>query len=329
MKKIGWLHPIDASDQWDGFNEAGIEHFSGNPIRHVAREVNQNSLDSRDETTQKPVRVCLRKHLIKVSDIPNVKELRATFALCLEASQSESAKAKQFFVSGLKELSKTTISVLEISDFNTKGIKGPAKNGSPYYAFMKAKGQSKKSSETAAGSFGIGKFAPYAVSKLRTVFVSTVFVDEDKQYKQLSQGKTIVMSHDSADGERHQGIGFWGVKEKCHPVENSNDTLPKWLTRCPAGEKLEDFVGTKLVVLGFDDQPGWQQSLVASIAENFFGAIHDGKLEVDVDGQFDLNSDTIDDLFMNEVLKEQIVNDKNEPEQFLNSHAYHNCLGTL
>jgi hypothetical protein len=33
-KKIGWNHPVDASDQWDGFNEPGIEHFSGSPIPH-------------------------------------------------------------------------------------------------------------------------------------------------------------------------------------------------------------------------------------------------------------------------------------------------------
>lgn len=61
MKKIGWLHPKDASDQWDGFNEPGIEHFSGSPIRHLAREVNQNSLDSHDEDNGGPVRVTLKK----------------------------------------------------------------------------------------------------------------------------------------------------------------------------------------------------------------------------------------------------------------------------
>ena len=45
---IGWHHPIDESDQWDGFNEPGIEHFSGSPITHLAREVNQNSVDSKN-----------------------------------------------------------------------------------------------------------------------------------------------------------------------------------------------------------------------------------------------------------------------------------------
>ncbi len=28
---IGWHHPVDESDQWDGFNEPGMAHFTGNP----------------------------------------------------------------------------------------------------------------------------------------------------------------------------------------------------------------------------------------------------------------------------------------------------------
>lgn len=46
---IGWLHPRDFADQWDGFNEPGVEHFSGQPIQHLAREIVQNSLDAADD----------------------------------------------------------------------------------------------------------------------------------------------------------------------------------------------------------------------------------------------------------------------------------------
>jgi hypothetical protein len=28
---IGWNHPPDQSDQWDGFNDMGMAHFTGNP----------------------------------------------------------------------------------------------------------------------------------------------------------------------------------------------------------------------------------------------------------------------------------------------------------
>ncbi len=32
MSNIGWHHPVDDADQWDGFNDSGIEHFRGNPM---------------------------------------------------------------------------------------------------------------------------------------------------------------------------------------------------------------------------------------------------------------------------------------------------------
>lgn len=140
-KTIGWHHPVDESDQWDGFNEPGMEHFTGSPIQHLAREVNQNALDASDGGI---VEVKIRHHSVKVSEIPDVEELRANLKFCHQASKQESTKAEAFFEGALAELEKPRISVLEISDYNTTGMEGPAENGTPFYAFMKAKGQSRK-----------------------------------------------------------------------------------------------------------------------------------------------------------------------------------------
>lgn len=326
MSKIGWHHPVDESDQWDGFNEPGIEHFSGSPIRSLAREVNQNSLDSHDYDSKKPVRVEIRKHSIPVESIPNLDELITTLSYCANAAENESGKAKAFFETAQKELNGKKLTILEISDFNTKGIKGPSRNGAPFYAFMKAKGQSKKASDTATGSFGIGKFAPYAVSKLRTVFVSTVFEDENGTLSQLTQGKSILMSHDDRKGKRRQGIGFWGVLDKCQPVENEPTVLPAWLTRATSPKEYKKLVGTKLVILGFDDQKGWEENLASSIAENFFGAIKAGKLEVNIENKYQLDAANISNLFDDQSIIDAIQDQKNEPEQYQNSHKYLNCL---
>lgn len=322
----GWIHPVDGSDQWDGFNEPGIEHFSGSPIRHLAREVVQNSLDSHDDSSGRPVKVVFREHVVHTSEIPNLADLIATMTSCLSSAENESPKAKQFFESALKELAKPKIKVLEISDFNTKGMKGPVKNGTPYFAFMKAKGQSKKSSETAAGSFGIGKFAPYSVSKLRTVFVSTVFKDADETVHQYTQGKSILMSHDDEAGNRRQGIGFWGITEKCQPVLGFDTLLPAWIVRSAKSQKADRLIGTKLVILGFDSNKGWEESLAASIVENFFGAIHHGKLEVEIQSKYHIKSTNLVEIFENSDILSVIENEKDEPDQFKNSKAYHDCM---
>lgn len=316
---IGWHHPIDQSDQWDGFNEPGIEHFAGSPITHLAREVNQNSYDS--ATDGLVVKVSMRLIQIETSEIPNLHEFKKTISLCKDASAKESSKAVQFFETAASELSKSKISVLEISDYQTRGMRGPSENGTPFYAFMKAKGQSRKESDTATGSFGIGKFAPYAVSKLRTVFVSTVFEDDKGQFHQLTQGKSILMSHDE-NADRRQGTGFWGVKDRCQPVTGISQDLPGWIQRAKNEYELKNSKGTKLTILGFDTTSGWQESLATSVAENFFGAIHAGKLEVDIDGKYVLDKSSISEFFKNSEVRAVIEKQKNEPEQFDNCSKY-------
>ncbi|QKO21976.1 hypothetical protein [Rhodoferax sp. BAB1] len=321
-KKLGWSHPIDESDQWDGFNEPGIEHFAGNPVRHLAREVNQNSLDSADDGT---VRVEMKLSYAEVKSIPDFEQLKKTIKLCKDAASKESSKAQQFFQGAHEELAKSKIYVLEISDFNTRGMRGPCENGTPYYAFMKAKGQSKKESATATGSFGIGKFAPYSVSKLRTVFVSTVYEETSGAYRQLTQGKSILMSHD--DGKkRRQGTGFWGNTEKCQPVEGVSKEMPAWLQRARTEAALKKSKGTQLSILGFDNVAGWRENLATSVAENFFGAIHEGKLEVNIDGRYSLDKTTISAFLRNKTIREAVEKHKNEPEQFDNCGYYLEAL---
>src|SRR5690606_25321844 len=108
-------------------------------------------------------------------------------------------------------------------------------------------GQSKKPSETSIGSFGIGKFAPYTVSGLRTIFLSTVFQDDAGNLQHYAQGKSILMSHKSGS-RTYRGTGFWGVRKNCQPLVNHESQLPDWLQR--PSDDLEK-TGTTLSILGF------------------------------------------------------------------------------
>lgn len=318
---VGWNHPIDQADQWDGFNESGMQHFAGNPIRHLAREVIQNAIDAGASDS---VFVKIKLHDVLVSSIPHLEELKANINSCNSASNAEGRKAEIFFNQAKLELEKTKIQVLEISDFNTTGMKGPSENGTPFYAFMKAKGQSKKESATATGSYGIGKFAPYTVSKVRTIFLSTVYKDDSGEHVQLTQGKSILMSHD-IDGNRKQGTGFWGVKDKCQPVTGVDKSLPDWISRTGDEADIANCLGSKLSILCFDAQKNWQEILAVSVAENFFAAISDGKLKVDIDGKYILEKSNILDIY-NETNSTHLIplikDQKNEPEQFINSKHY-------
>ena len=45
--RIGWRFPPTNGGQADGFNDPGIAHFNGLPLKSLARETIQNSLDAR------------------------------------------------------------------------------------------------------------------------------------------------------------------------------------------------------------------------------------------------------------------------------------------
>ena len=314
---IGWAHSSDDSDQWDGFNDSGIEHFRGNPIFHLAREINQNALDAAEDGL---VKVNFRFLEIDTDNIPNLGEFKDIIKCCLGASQKESPRAKSFFENATKLLNKKRMGVLEISDSNTHGIKGPSINGTPFYAFMKATGQSKKDSQTATGSYGIGKFAPYAVSDLRTVFVSTVYCGDDGKWEQLTQGKSVLMSHDYK-GKPRRGVGFWGFHDKCKPIVGCLSKY-RWLQRAANPKEYPAKKGTTIIVLGFEAVKNWRELLAVSVVENFFGAIGNNKLEVNIDDQIILSHQSICSFFNNHEILNIIKNQKDEPERFNDCKTY-------
>ena len=222
VDQIGFEFPVDPSGQWDGFNDAGMEHFTGSPFAALGREVSQNVLDALDE---QPAKMMVNLINVDTASIPNVNQLRATIEFC-KAALKESDKSDIFLANALELLSQPKIPVLQIADHNTTGLIGPCENGKPYFALLKASGQSVKPGENAIGTFGIGKFAPFVVSKLRTIFVSTVWADESHSYHYV-QGKSVLMSHLDSQGRTHRGTGYWGVKQKCLPVIGMHPKSPE------------------------------------------------------------------------------------------------------
>lgn len=320
-KGIGFEFPPDMSGEWDGFNDSGIEHFSGNPFEHLGREVPQNTIDAQ---AMSPARIRISLLSVQTKSVPGIDELKQAMERCLVASKGESEKAQTFFSNALKLLSGPRLPVLQIADYNTTGVVGPCENGKPFFAMMKAKGQSKKSG-TAAGSYGIGKFAPFTVSGLRTVFLTTVWQDNLGKMHHYVQGKSILMSHLDDNDATRRGTGFWGRRQNCMPIEDS-EAVPKWLRRVGKDESLLDQTGTTLSILGFAAKKHWQKTLAANIAENFFGAVHDGHLEVEIDDGPTVRRDTLHSIFHDPEIRASILEQKGEPEKFVNVSSYLRAL---
>lgn len=319
MSKIGFEFPPDVSQQWDGFNEPGVEHFAGSPFRSLGREGTQNAIDAAKGA---PTRIYVKRIEVPTASIPDVAGLKAAMNRCEVEAPNEGEKAERFFDVAQNILSKPKIAVLQFTDSNTKGVRGPCENGTPYFALMKATGQSKKDSGTATGSFGIGKFAPFTVSGLRTTFVTTVWADEHGALHHYAQGKSILMS--SRKGPKTlRGTGFWGVKANCQPLIGQVSHLPEWLQR---DDNDPVNTGTTVSILGFLGVKGWDKILVASIAESFFGAISRGNLEVKIGDKTILDTETLRDIFDDQSVIDAIKDQKEEPDTFINGGHFLRAL---
>ena len=293
MKGVGFEFPVDSAGQWDGFNDPGIEHFAGNRLQHLGREVPQNTIDAK---TGNPAQISITLIKVPAKSLPDHAGLSDAMRRCATAAtKDKSDKATKFFAEAMRLLAAKDLYVLQIRDSNTTGLCGPCENGTPFFAMLKATGQSQKPG-TSTGSYGIGKFAPFAVSDLRTVFVSTVWCDAKGKPHHYVQGKSVLMSHLDVKKNTRRGTGFWGHKKGCLPITELNDAVPDWLRITGPRKSLKGQDGTMLSIIGFAPAKGWQQVLAANIAENFFGAIWRGELEVDIKDGPKIPATTLDEV---------------------------------
>lgn len=201
-----WSFPSNNGGDVNGISNAGIETFQGTRLKSLAREICQNSLDAIVDS-KKPVIVEFSSFSLKVDEVPDINSLvdafkrSKSFWLC-----QNSKKATDFFDEAIKLLETGTIPFLRVSDYNTSGLVGSHEEyNSPWCNLTKGTGISDKAG-SAGGSFGIGKFAPYACSIFRTVFYSTCDIDGVC----ASQGISRITSFRLDDGQITTGVGYYG-----------------------------------------------------------------------------------------------------------------------
>ena len=295
-ENIGWQFPPTNGGMGAGFNDPGIAHFTGAPLTSLARETIQNSLDAR-LSRDNPVHVSFE--LLNLNpEIIGRDELANAIAACLQiAKNSNDSIAIAPLEEAKRSISSNKIPCLQVSDRNTTGLRGDH-----WHNLVKMQGVSYKPGlEGAGGSHGIGKYAPFAVSALRTVFYWTYF-SEDGTNQERFQGKSVLMSHQGADGEETQGTGFYGFKKDCRELTGGELTelIPPEFRVFNRDHRPEQ--GTCLTIMGFREADNWRKRIATSVIENFFFAIGTGRLTVIVDPDdssdlMELEAGTIDQWF--------------------------------
>ena len=260
-----------------GFNDAGVEQFKHDRIESLMRECTQNSTDALDKTTNsKTVRMEFKLLDIPIAELPGLTELKIHLKSCLDyvsvkEVEDNERKSQQFFKNAVELLSKKTIPCLLIRDYNTTGLYGDDddRNGK-WFSLVRARGSSNKSSDTAGGSFGIGKSAPFACSALRTVFYSTKY-----KGKCALQGKSVLITHLDDKKKQTQGVGFIGITtENKNIAIREESQIPEFLKR--------NGNGTDILIVGFTEKD-WIGKIKIAGLKHFWPALELNKVRFEID----------------------------------------------
>ena len=290
---LGWRFPPTNGGREDGFNDPGIAHFGGSRLASLARETIQNSLDARLDPSS-PVHVSFELVHLVSEDIGG-DELLAAIESCRQQRAADDSSVADALETAAGVLKSDKVTCLQVSDRNTTGL-----DGQRWHTLVKTQGVSHKpGAPGAGGSHGIGKYAPFAVSDLRTVFYWTSF-REGRVAREWCQGKSVLMSHEDSDGMETQGTGFFGQRDGCAQLVG-RDVPQCFRLTDPSGKPV---LGTSIVIAGFRAMANWRHRVAASVIANYFHALRTGNLTVmlepdddDDTSLFEITADSLSDWF--------------------------------
>lgn len=265
-----WLFPSNNKGDINGIGNSGVETFQGTPLKSLAREICQNSLDA--ALKDKTVEVEFMPFSLDIDEFPDAESLEKAFRASLDFWSVQSVKkATDFFERAIKMMESGSIPFLRISDFNTKGLEGSKREyNTPWCNLTKSSGASDKAG-TSGGSFGIGKFAPFACSEFRTVFYSTLDINDVTAF----QGISRITSFRGEDDDITVGVGYYGAE--------NNQPVYSQLNLDPHFRREKKQTGTDIFIAGFRFySTDWKDSIITSVLDGFLYAVYTGKLIVRV-----------------------------------------------
>jgi RNA polymerase primary sigma factor len=302
---LKWRFRHAPADGGKDFGNAGV-YATPMAVRTVVREDGQNALDA-----GLGGEVTLRFRVIELDPTSDryqrfltgiaFQELTEHVAAC----ESESKIGGQL-VAGLEHLREEKLVLLAVDDYGTTGLLGDEFDSTqPYCALVRDNLNSRKSSSTSGGIFGVGAKVNLACSRIGTVFFAS------KVHKLESRGTRLVgrselTYHDLPHRGKKQGFagpgwfgstGKIGVAESIWLPDNHEilDDLLLRRDRTPSGVSGKAKTGTSLLIVGFADaqidlSSGTKQlaeQIVEAVAVSFWPAIMKGHLTAVVERYVD------------------------------------------
>lgn len=295
------------SEGRQGFTATAMTYFAGTPLASTVRECIQNSLDA-SLGDQIDVAFTLDHH--EVDGMPGLQKLVPFLESALKAELESNEELSEdelknlnsisFYRGALTLVRNKEITVLGIHDWGTSGLKGHVKETqglkpSPWLALILGEGVDVKDSKDSLGSFGQGSMAPYALSRLRTLFYLSRS-NEPSGVADRFVGKAILSSswQTDEDGQNYltRAKGYFSTGESVEPL-TGND-IPAWAF--DSRTSLTEETGTSIYIpapVETVEGNRFEYSLMAEILLNFYYAIESGRLRVHLPGGKILDKDSV------------------------------------
>ena len=272
-----WFAPAKHGEV-KGENTGDKEIFKKDTYVSLAREVLQNSIDARD-SDEEPVDIRFKEFTIHKNEIPGLDDYISQVKRCISFWKA-SEDVKVVYENILKYLNDNeTIKCLRISDYNTSGLTGIDSTDSTadnaYNALVKGTGVSKKQTDFAGGSKGVGKNVPFLLSKLMMVFYVTKTKDNHFGSVGVTKLAAGYVDDNEADTSRDytQGTGYYACSDKISPIE-------AYIGFEKGYDNRQYDKGTDIYIIGFESADSWMKDVINSTLESFMVSIYHNELRV-------------------------------------------------
>lgn len=295
--KIEYIENTTFDGSLDSFYEKGIEG--------AIRENIQNSIDAKLETKEKvKVKIVLGK--VGKPDLPGIDEVFQHID-SMEGKNEYTVEKINYMQSKKNE---DSINVLTIEDLNTKGLSG-AKNGQSgrskdtfgSYAYRKGfhnKNENVEAEISRGGSHGIGKISNNAVSDINLMY----FANCDELGEKHVGGSIHLIEHKHA-GQDYRSTGYFSKKDYnnngLYPFENQG------YSKIFGKEER----GLKIIIPYLREEFTDFKNIVTAICDNFFVAILNEKIEVEI-----IDKIKNKEIIINKSSLLEIVNDRKYYENY-------------
>lgn len=282
-KNCRWYFADQPNGQEVGPNNAMEQSFKSHPYASLVRESIQNSLDAVLDRSE-PVVVKFSFMEMQGIDYPEFFELQHHIQGCLDYfPNNHNAKATYEPMRKLFEGNKyhDHLGFIRVSDYNTKGMTYEEGNtDTPFYAFVRSAGVTVKDNSSAGGSFGFGKAAYYLLSPINTIIVSTCTED----YQKYFEGAASLCTH-TYKGAKKMAFGYYD-DQNGKPITEESDIPAKFRRSEP---------GTDINILGFDADYTDEaiKEMAEAVLRNFWMAIFNGRLVVNINDTIEIRQDNI------------------------------------